>query len=276
MVSALLRRAHATYAEVGGSNPRRSAGSIKCKRRGERGDGDAGDVVAGPRGEPRGALARYLSTTRVVVERFTVERFTVERFTVERFTVDDRTDWFNSSASRRRRRCRVSNRSVGGPLNRRWVRRGCWCCAAWRGGEESRRGMSLRGRAVSNPGRRRSRARALAALAALANSAPYFDGLTSAASQRLVAVFDVLHRRRRNARERGDGTTRDRTRERRFTRSDRPSYRRSGARRPRRWRARWLNPRVNAPSWCTRRCSEGTRFSRRFWTSFWIQLRIEG
>ena len=31
---------------------------------------------------------------------------------------------------------------------------------------------------------------------------------------------------------------------------------------------------INAPSWCTRRCSEGTRFSRRFWTSFWIQLRI--
>ena len=37
------------------------------------------------------------------------------------------------------------------------------------------------------------------ALAALANSAAFFDQLSSAASQRLVAVFDVLHRRRRKA-----------------------------------------------------------------------------
>ena len=50
------------------------------RRRSERGDGDAGDAVAGPRGEPRGALARWKPCTRV--ERF-AKRF-AKRFAVRR------------------------------------------------------------------------------------------------------------------------------------------------------------------------------------------------
>ncbi|ACO68643.1 predicted protein [Micromonas commoda] len=187
LVSALLRRAHATYAEVGGSSPR---GTTQLNVSG----------VASVATATLAMLSQDPVVNRAVHSLSTSQRLAsssndsqLNDSQLNDSQLNDRTDfWFNSSASAK---TLSGFKSIGKPpqqtLGSAWVL--VLCRVARGGGIE--KGDVTSGEGGIEPATS-SFARACA-LAALANSAPYFDGLTSAASQRLVAVFDVLHRRRR-------------------------------------------------------------------------------
>ena len=183
LVSALLRRAHATYAEVGGSSPR---GTTQLNVSG----------VASVATATLAMLSQDPVVNRAVHSRSTFQRLASSSndSQLNDSQLNDRTDfWFNSSDSSAK--TLSGFKSIGKPpqqtLGSAWVL--VLCRVARGGGIE--KGDVTSGEGGIEPGT--SSFARTCALAALANSAPYFDGLTSAASQRLVAVFDVLHRRRR-------------------------------------------------------------------------------
>ena len=177
LVSALLRRAACgAGAEVGGSNP-----------------ASAGETFVGVASVATATLA-MLSQDPAVNRAVHSSRGGNPALASNDSRNDSRndgTDWFNSSVAAAKALSgskTIGRRPAPQTLGSAWVLVLCRVARAQSSGEGS-------GEGGIEPGTS-SFARACAS-AALANSAPYFDGLTSTAAQRLVAVFDVLHRRRR-------------------------------------------------------------------------------
>ena len=177
LVSALLRRAAAcgAGAEVGGSNPASA---------GEKFFGVASVATA-----TLAMLSQDPAVNRAVHSRG--EKPALASNDSRNDSRNDGTDWFNSSVAAAKALSgskTIGRRPAPQTLGSAWVLVLCRVARAQSSGEGS-------GEGGIEPGTS-SFARACAS-AALANSAPYFEGLTSTAAQRLVAVFDVLHRRRR-------------------------------------------------------------------------------
>ena len=196
LVSALLRRAHVD-AEVGGSIPASVASRMK---NGARVASAATATLAMLSQDP--AVNRAVHSTDTSPSSSSSYDRNGRDGRNGRNGRNDRTDWFNSTdaAAKAMFGSKIAGRPARQSLGSAWVLVLCRVARAEKtSGEKTTSGERTKtsGEGGVEPGT--SWFQSACALAALANSAAHFDGLSSAASQRLVAVFDVLHRRRRKA-----------------------------------------------------------------------------